>query len=275
LTSGFVLVGLWLAGAYVPEIRKYVQTIYLIVPIVILIIWALVQIIIEYTRRLRQHGNDLSVQNQLLAQAVGLAQARAAKARNRIGKLLHGTTQGRLASVSLAIAAAASSESTERLELLLNQAREQLALAENDLETTLRDAEVESTPSLHDELKELVEGWRNLVSISHQVSLEAIHALEARPKLTPAVAEAMQECVTNAVRHGKASSVAINVRLERVQDPELILEVSNDGVSVSEIVPGFGIRAIYESAKVVEIENRGELTFAIIRWELDALFSDH
>jgi signal transduction histidine kinase len=271
LTSALALAALWFAGAYLPEIRKYVQTVYLIVPIVILIIWALVQIIIEYTRRLRQHGNDLSVQNQLLAQAVSVAQARAAKARNRIGKLLHGTTQGRLASVSLAIAAAASSESPERLELLLNQAREQLALAENDIETTLHDAEVESTPSLKVELKELVEGWRNLVSISHQVSLEAIQDLEARPKLMPAVAEAMQECVTNAVRHGKASSVAINIHLEREQDQELVLEVSNDGVPVSEIVPGFGIRAIYENAKDVRIENRGEWTFVTIRWALDGL----
>jgi signal transduction histidine kinase len=275
LISGLVLAGLWLLGTYVPEIRKYVQTIYLIVPIVILIIWALVQIIIEYTRRLRQHGNDLSLQNQLLAQAVSVAQARAAKARNRIGKLLHGTTQGRLASVSLAIAAAASAEATERLELLLNQAREQLARAENDLVTTFHDVEGQSTLSLDDEMQQLVEGWRNLVSIRHHVSRAAIQILEARPKLLPAVVEAMQECVTNSVRHGKASAISINIDMEGANEQELVLEVSNDGDPVSEIMPGFGIRAIYESARDIQIENRGELTFVTIRWDYEALGLAH
>jgi signal transduction histidine kinase len=206
----------------------------------------------------------LSMQNSLLANEVSIAQSKASKARNRISKLLHGTTQGRLASVSLALAAAANADSKERLEMLLKQAREQLALAEFDLDRALHDSENQDNQSLEGELQALVEGWRNLVLIRHLVSSEAVQVFTARPELLPAVAEAMQECVTNAVRHGNAAEISINVYL----DPDLVLEVWNDGKPVSEIVPGFGIRAIYERATNVQIDNRGELTVVMIRWAL-------
>lgn len=262
MASGIVIGGLWFAGEALPPIRDYVQTIYLIAPVVILIIWTLVQVIIEYARRLRLLGTELETHNQLLSREVSVAQAKAAKATSRIGRLLHGTTQGRLASVSLALAAAANAENSERLETLLGQAREQLSLAEKDLEITLRDAEVNQTPTLIEEIDSLIAGWRNLVVIRHFVHLDALSFLDNRKDMVLVVSEAMNECVTNAVRHGKASEVSIDIRMDR----DLELVVSNDGHAVSEIVPGFGIRTISEGAENVRIEKRDSLTFVIIRW---------
>lgn len=261
--SGLILAGLWVVGAVVPDIRHYVQTIYVIVPIVILIIWSLVQAIHEFNRRLRHHGDELAAQIQLLEQEVKLAQAKAAKARNRIGKLLHGTTQGRLASVSLALAAAANAASQQDLEQLLDQARAQLALAEIDLQNTLGDAKPQSN-SVDDELHGLVKGWRNLVRINHVIEAGAREFLNETPDLQAAVTEAMQECITNAVRHGQASEIWVELGVA----DDLYLKVSNDGYPISEIVPGFGIRAISELANKVEFETNGPLTTVTIRWAL-------
>jgi signal transduction histidine kinase len=263
LTVSVVIISaLWVVGGFFPEVRHFLVTVYWLVPIVVLIIWALVQLIHEFARRLRQHGDELAVQNALLADEISRVQLLAAKARNRLGKLLHGTTQGRLASVSLALAAAANLPSTQQREALFAQAREQLQLAEVDLKAAFDEDLTKHQETLEAELLSLADGWRNLVKISFEIDPRVNELLKDRQELVSAIAEAAQECVTNAVRHGQATMVSIKVNLEA----DLVLEAANDGNAVTEIVPGFGIRAIAEQANNVEIETLDGITTVTVRW---------
>jgi signal transduction histidine kinase len=257
-----IILALWAVGAFVPDVMHFLVTIYWLVPIVILIIWSLVQLIHEFDRRLRQHGDELAVQNALLADEVSRVRLLAAKARNRLGKLLHGTTQGRLASVSLALAAAAHLSSTQQREKLFSQAREQLQLAEADLKSAFNEDLTQNVETLEAELSSVADGWRNLVKISYEIEPRVSELLIDRQDLVSVIAEAAQECVINAVRHGQATQVSIKVALEG----DLVLEVANNGTAVTEIVPGFGIRAIAEQASNVQIDMLGGFTTVIVRW---------
>jgi len=266
ISSAVIISVLWLIGFKVPEIRHFVQSVYLIVPIVIVIVWSLVQIIHGFAYRLRLHTDELAASNKLLASELELIQLKSARARERFGKLLHGTTQGRLASVSLALAAAASSSSEKQIELLLQQARGQLAQAEIELAETLNSDAISlaNAEGLDAEIASLQDGWRNLVDIQSVVSDPARAVLESRLDLLQAVAEAMQECITNAVRHGHAKSMRFNLAL----DNEIILEAINDGMPVLDLTPGFGIRSISETASDVQISSQGQTTRVEIRWSL-------
>lgn len=266
LLSAAILGLLWFVGLGIPVIGSFISSVYLVTPIVILVIWVLVQIIHNFADRLGFAQRELADQNQQLELEVRQARAQAASAKGRLGRLLHGTTQGRLASVSLALTAAATSKSPTVTDELLTQARQQLAVAEVELRETLSLDAWQSSLDLCRELDDLAAGWRNLVSIKYDLSDEAIDLMENRTELSHAVLDATRECITNAVRHGSAKSVAI--RIELWQGLRLI--VSNDGKQIDRLVPGFGVSSISATGADFEFSKDGEKTTVCFVWNIDS-----
>jgi signal transduction histidine kinase len=259
-----ILTLLSIVGLNVPEIGEFIASVYLVTPIVILVVWVLVQIIHNVDARLKFAQLDLAGKNRQLALEVEQAQAHSARARGRLGKLLHGTTQGRLASVSLALAAAADASSPEAVRTLLEQARNQLSIAEDELRETLGAEHLKLPTNPDHELVELVAGWRNLVSIAYELEPAAKELLEGRPDLAQAVLDAARECVTNAVRHGSARNIEMLIGTSE----ELTLVVINDGDQIDRLVPGFGVTSISATGADVRFASDGARTSVRVAWRI-------
>jgi signal transduction histidine kinase len=247
-----------------PEINRFAQSIYVIVPLVILILWLLTQAIRTLSNALRVHSDQLVEGIQELEAEVGNVREQSLRTRKRLSKLLHGTTQGRLASVSLALTAAAANNDAGEIAALVEQAKSQLAIAEEELEETLNLAEVLEVSNLKSEIESLRDGWLNLVDLRFEISPEAEQVVSLDANLLASIIEAMRECITNAIRHGNATTVYLQV----TKDEALVLRATNDGRAVESIEPGFGIRAIAESATKIEIGTEGSLTSVTVRWPI-------
>ena len=149
---------------------------------------------------------------------------------------------------------------------LLTQARQQLAVAEVELRDTLSADAWQTSLDLRRELDDLWAGWRNLVSIEYDLDPQAIDLLGNRTELAHAVLDAARECITNAVRHGRATSVDIRIELRK----GVRLIVSNDGKQIDRLVPGFGVSSISATGADFEFSKDGEKTTVCFAWNIDS-----
>jgi signal transduction histidine kinase len=248
------------------ELERFIGSAYLIVPVVVIVLWLSAQSISTLSVGLRLHRDQLARENSDLTDAVALIQLKSRGARIKLGKLLHGTIQGRLASVSLALTAASGAQKTEQVEQLIMQARDQLSEAAGELEEALVQSSTPSSLLIRDELAALSEGWRNLVEIGFDLQPEAVEALDSQRAPIELVTEAIQECLTNAVRHGQANQVEIRISLST----DLVLEVLNNGSAPVGVVPGFGISNIAEFASTFEVSEVAGRTLVRVSWPLDS-----
>jgi signal transduction histidine kinase len=238
--SAAAMFGLWVVGLFEVEVAHFVQAVYLTVPTVLLIIWLLVQVIQDSARRLRVFGAELSEKRELLARALEELEAKSNRARRSLGQLLHGSIQGRLASVSMALTVAAKSDSADQQEELLMQIRKQLDLSALEVSQVVQGVESPKTFDFEEEVQELKEGWKNVVNLKINISEAALEHLQVDREQSEWVIEAMRECITNAVRHGEARKIVVELGIST----DLVLTVRNDGLRIEKMTPGFGIRSI-------------------------------
>ena len=85
-----------------------------------------------------------------------------------------------------------------------------------------------------------------------------------------AIYRVIQESVTNAIRHGKASNVWISIEKD---GPKLLLTIQDDGIGCQEMKKGFGTRHITERIEMLNgtVQFDGSNGFAVhvqipIRW---------
>ena len=164
--------------------------------------------------------------------------------------------------MSMALTVAAKTSSSDLLDELLLQARNQLELSALEVNQVLQGAESRASLSLADEIQQLKDGWKNLVELTFSVSDEAVRCLEVRSGLTDLVVEAMQECITNAVRHGQAKRVNVQIGL----DTNLFLKVMNDGLPIEKLTPGFGITSISTRAKGLKVLSEDGWSVVSLSW---------
>lgn len=264
--SSLAMLILWRMGLQFPEIERFVSAVYVTVPAVLVIIWLLVQLIEDSARRLRAYGRDLSEKQVLLERTLGDIERQSSRARKRLGQFLHGSIQGRLASVSMALSVASKTSSSDLLDELLLQARSQLELSALEVKQVLQGEESPAAHSLCDEIQQLKDGWKNLVELTFSVSDEAFICVQDRSGLSDLVVEAMQECITNAVRHGQAKRVNVQIGL----DPNLFLKVKNDGLPIEKLTPGFGITSILTRAKGLKVTHEDSWSVVSLSWAHDS-----
>lgn len=255
------LLGLWkLIGLWQPEVARFATSVQVIMPIIALLIWGVLQLIEDFQRGLVTRNADLVVQNDQLRLEVEIIQQKSQVVRRRLGRLLHGSVQGKLASVALALRAASTLGNNREVQSLVAQAQEQLRKAQQDLQSSL--ASENRFSNFAAELDALTESWRNLVTIEW-VADEAVAAtLASDPELAECVVDALQECVTNAVRHGNARRVSAICRL----DETLTLEIRNDGAAYVAAEKGFGLNSISLGAEQFIIDVADGQTRVQISW---------
>jgi len=131
-----------------------------------------------------------------------------------VGSFLHNTVQSRLLAASLQLQNAAARDDRESAEVALEQAREALSMAES-LGSVVND------PSPRERLEYLAVAWQGLADVTIDLpdSLEPEGAWQL-------VVQAVDECVTNAVRHGHARRVDV---VCRQGDDAIHVTVDDDG----------------------------------------------
>jgi len=143
--------------------------------------------------------------------------------------LLHGTVQSALTAAAIRSSGKKVLQKTEQDAILsdLNRAIQSLKnpeLAEVDFEKSLKD---------------LQDTWLEICDISYTVAPEIWSALAKDANARLVTNEVIKETVSNAVKHGQASKVTIELTLS--QDRNIQVEVKNNGAAPkSDWTPGLG-----------------------------------
>lgn len=157
-----------------------------------------------------------------------------------LSRMLHGPAQSALNAAAMRIDAAR--EENQPLASVV-------AAAKSELEEVFERMSEEGhrASSLHDTVEQLASVWSGLCDVRCEISPEADKSLRRDPISRTMVAEIITEGVSNAIRHGAARNISIDVaqRTERL----IQLTITNDGAPPSgEGGTGLGSRLLDECA---------------------------
>ena len=116
-------------------------------------------------------------------------------------------------------------------------------------------------PSFERFYRDTVELWEGVVKIKLDAQQRAIDAIAADSFGLAATVEVIREGLGNAVKHGKAKHAQLSLSLTEQPNPELIIEVRNDGKKPSsEPQRGFGLSTLDEVTLAWKLEARDNQT---------------
>jgi signal transduction histidine kinase len=269
LTSVSVTGLISLGAQLVPEVAEYTTLMMASIPVAIFFLWFMVFMIRGFVQNSRLRALDLTDQSRLLEAEIQRAQAATHAAREKLSKVLHGTVQGRLASVSLALTASAEAHSAEAAADLLARAKDQLDLTREDLNNALWN--FQDDEDVNAELADLIESWKSILDVDFKISTMAANFLNERQDIGTHVLNAQREAITNAARHANSKSISIWIDLEPKQDPKLVvMNAANDLVTKDEIPqPGFGFNSLKNYASSVEFKVEDSTATLRVVWLIE------
>ena len=158
-----------------------------------------------------------------------------------IARALHGPIQDALSVASFKLSAAIQNNTaTDELVAELN--------AKISSTIVLLDLDEDELPALEESLADLSEFWDGVASIRWRLSPVAKKLLASHPVTSATAIELIREACSNAVRHGRAKQIRVNVEVSKDQT-KLLITVKNDGELVTLTTkPGLGTRLLNELA---------------------------
>lgn len=160
-----------------------------------------------------------------------VASGRIAQLARESSRILHGSVQTRLVACAVAIERASLTRDVEAFRQAMQEAHAALAVpvfGEDDPRT------------LGEQVEHVVSLWRGLCSV--QLVLDSVVA-DARGELARDVCRAVEEALNNAITHGEAEKITVDVR---GHDDVITIEVVDDGFGPSGNAPGLG-SALFDS----------------------------
>jgi signal transduction histidine kinase len=148
------------------------------------------------------------------------------KRHRELAGLIHGRLQNQILGMVLALSKNDGSRSPEEL---LNEI-EQVELA---ISSSNEPPQNRATRNLNDELSALKKRWTGLI----EIGLEQGFFDEAKPKESAFILELAEEAVTNAVRHGLASTISLSITK---QPGHWLLVAEDNGLGPRKGNPGLG-----------------------------------
>ena len=177
----------------------------------------------------------IEAENQQLAHDQALFEQQLWLGRRAWQFVIHGTVQSAL---TAALTRLQSSPDPEQY--VLNRVVEDIERARKALTSSPT-----RTIDLPDSINQLQSTWRGICDIRTNITDRASRALQKNNDACQCVNEIIKEAVSNAIRHGEAKTVSIDV--ERQDDFNLEITVSNDGIPlIAQNQLGVGSRLIEE-----------------------------
>ena len=183
--------------------------------------------------RLREYANELEHMTEI-------------RERNRLAREIHDTLGHTLTGIimgseaSLALFESKPQAAKERIEAVAKSARTGLEDVRNSIKKLRPDALEKH--SLDKALEELISNFRLTTSVNILLEQTA-GSLDFAADEEDALYRVVQECMTNAVRHGHATSILI--RLTRQEDV-LLIDIRDNGIGCSQVTEGFGLTHMQE-----------------------------
>ena len=166
----------------------------------------------EIEKRIAGELSAIAKENSLFAQKVWVF-------RKRWLLVLHGTVQS-----ALTAAVTRLQNAPEIDEYTVQMVNQDLRRAEKAI-----NSDEQTTIKFEEALAELKAVWSGICDLTIEISERAKRALLRNSDSAFCVNEIAKEAVSNAVRHGSASSAKILI--DRVEDDTLHIEISNDGIA--------------------------------------------
>ena len=158
----------------------------------------------------------------------------------KIAKLLHGPVQGKIAGVVLALRIYANNEKVVT-DIELDKIKTLLNSIDDDLEKIINPEKDLAQLDLIQELDSMKNNWKELIKVEliYDISFEA----NRLNSLSGNIVEALNEAISNALRHGLADKVEITLQY---LNSNLTMIIEDNGTGIKEnYVPGFGM-AVYK-----------------------------
>jgi two-component sensor histidine kinase len=163
----------------------------------------------------------LEAENHALAHDQALFEQQLWLGRRAWQFVVHGTVQS-----ALTAALTRLQSSPEPEQYVLNRVAEDIERARTAL-TVAPARKID----LADSLNQMQATWRGICDIKISITDRASRSLQKNNDACMCVNEILKEAVSNAVRHGEAKNVAVEI--DRVDDFELAILVTNDGLPLS------------------------------------------
>lgn len=172
---------------------------------------------------------DLDNKNKELEQQISLFDQKIWIARRRWLAVLHGTVQSSITAAITRIKAMPAQDMSNRLAILQDLERATLALETPEIQSL----------NLVAAFRDLQQTWAGICQIEALPDSDAQDLVLTNEDAKTCVNELIKEAVGNAIRHGRASKVSIQLQIARPQ--VLRLTVENNGAAPSaNSVPGVG-----------------------------------
>ncbi|GMK41630.1 hypothetical protein PCCS19_46870 [Paenibacillus sp. CCS19] len=218
--------------------------------------------------RLAQHHEELGAARRRAQEyAAQIEQYAQTEERNRIARDIHDDLGHRLIRVKMMSEAALHlfDHDADRARAIVEQIRDQLQDSMDRMRHTVRKLSAPEQESRVYSLDKLVQ------EAGETLGIEVLFAITGRPEqLYPSIEYVLyrnaQEAITNAVRHGGAVRVEVNLDF---QPGGVAMSVENDGALPSgPLTTGIGMRGMQERAALVggRITCRAEGRFSVMTW---------
>jgi signal transduction histidine kinase len=195
------------------------------------------------TEKLEAVNQQLEILNAALRQELWLN-------RRRTASVLHGPVQAALFASAMKLSQ--DEKPTPKL----------VAEVQQDIQSALEKLNNPSNLELADVsavLNQIIDIWSDAAHISIQIPEELEAAIAKQPLTSEALIEISREFITNAIKHGKASKVSLEV--SRLDGARIAIEVIDDGQGLPPgAKPGFGSKLLTELSLVWRQTRVGDAT---------------
>lgn len=242
--SGKVAFSVYLSY-YNSRIQGYLSAIesVLISSNILLFVYYMVQL---FTGQMAEKERIRTLYDQLKKANAELERMTAIRERNRLAREIHDTLGHTLTGIimaseaSLALFEKQPEEARKRLEAVTGAARDGL----NDVRQSIRALRPDTLEkhSLEQALHEMVAKFEATTSVKVEFRQEAGDLYFARDE-EDALYRIVQECLTNAVRHGQADHILLTIRQ---QENALLIDIRDNGKGAADMKEGFGLRHMRE-----------------------------
>jgi len=172
--------------------------------------------------------------------------------RRRTASVLHGPVQAALFASAMKL-----SQEQKPTPALVAEVEQDISAA---LEKLNNPSNLEGE-DISDLLNQIVEIWSDAADISIEIPAELEAAIVRAPLTSEALIEISREFITNAIKHGKASHVSLNV--SRLDDLRIAIKVVDDGQGLPPgAKPGFGSKLLSELSLVWRQTREGNATLS-------------